>query len=329
VARHGRPTRIRWPLAIVVLIAAGVVAYFLFLRREGQPEGADNHTGRTTAQTNGGEVQPPRPAPPAEQRKAAEAALRQGLALQKEDNLLAARAKLSEAALSGALPPAEARQARQAAAELAERTIFGRELVADDPYCEAYEVQPGDLLGTLVEQKDLQIPWELLVRVNPNVPDEKHVPQRETIKLVRGPCHAIVYKSAFAMDLYLHRQGQPKVFLRRVPVGLGKDGSTPAGTWRVVPGEKLPEPDYEPAHGTTISYGQPGYPYGDLGLWIRIEPVEAAQTIPFGRYGIHSTSDPSSIGTESSGGCIRLRDEDMKLVWDLLAGGVSRVEVRK
>ena len=41
------------------------------------------------------------------------------------------------------------------------------------------------------------------------------------------------------------------------------------------------------------------------------------------------TNDATSIGEERSGGCIRLRDEDMKLVWDLLAGDVSRVEVRE
>ena len=340
MARHGRGNRTTWPVAILLLLAAGVIAYFLFLHN---PEGAsddDEAGGGSAANADGRAAGSAGPSDPGgaepdgdatsapERRAAARAALEQGLDLREAGKLLEARAKLSEVALSDALPEAEARRAREAAAELADKTLFARRLVADDPYAEAYKVQPGDRLGKIVRDKDLRVPWELLVRLNPNVPDEKRLQPWEAIKLLRGPCHAVVHKGAFAMDLYLQRDELPPVFLRRLEVGLGKDGSTPVGMWRVVAGEKLRRPDYEPEYGTTIPYGQPGYAFGTLGLWMRLEPEDTEKTLPFGRYGIHSTNDPSSIGTEASGGCIRLRDEDMRLVSDLLSGGKSRVEVR-
>jgi lipoprotein-anchoring transpeptidase ErfK/SrfK len=45
-------------------------------------------------------------------------------------------------------------------------------------------------------------------------------------------------------------------------------------------------------------------------------------------YGIHGTIDPSSIGKQSSMGCIRLKNEDVEVVYKLLMAGKSTVIVR-
>ena len=44
-------------------------------------------------------------------------------------------------------------------------------------------------------------------------------------------------------------------------------------------------------------------------------------------YGIHGTIDPASIGQKKSMGCIRLLDDDIKLVYDMLVKDKSTVTV--
>ena len=45
-------------------------------------------------------------------------------------------------------------------------------------------------------------------------------------------------------------------------------------------------------------------------------------------YGIHGTIEPDTIGQQASLGCIRMYNEDVELLFDLLYVGQSRVEVR-
>jgi lipoprotein-anchoring transpeptidase ErfK/SrfK len=45
-------------------------------------------------------------------------------------------------------------------------------------------------------------------------------------------------------------------------------------------------------------------------------------------YGIHGTIDPNSIGKAESRGCIRLRNQDVEEVYDMLAVG-SEVTIRR
>jgi lipoprotein-anchoring transpeptidase ErfK/SrfK len=46
-------------------------------------------------------------------------------------------------------------------------------------------------------------------------------------------------------------------------------------------------------------------------------------------YGIHGTIDPTSIGREESMGCIRMRNEDVKIVYELLVEGKSTIVVKE
>ena len=132
------------------------------------------------------------------------------------------------------------------------------------------------------------------------------------------------------MDVYLHRAGLERVFVRRMPVGLGRDDLTPVGRWRV--GAKLVRDVYYPApnspnRGKPIAYGQPGYAFGAKGLWISLEGADentAGQT----GYGIHSTDKPESVGRDESEGCIRLKDDDIELLFSLLYERESTVEIR-
>ncbi len=80
------------------------------------------------------------------------------------------------------------------------------------------------------------------------------------------------------------------------PVAVGAPATpTPAGEWRVIQ--------------KTLNPG------GDFGSrWIRIN-------VPWGGYGIHGTNAPSSIGTAASHGCVRMFNEDVNQLYEIIPLG--------
>ena len=76
----------------------------------------------------------------------------------------------------------------------------------------------------------------------------------------------VVSKSRFTMDIYLGSPGETgSMYVRSFPVGLGKHGSTPTGTWMVAPQSKLKNPKWwgtadEPATRS----GRPAEPPGQV-----------------------------------------------------------------
>jgi lipoprotein-anchoring transpeptidase ErfK/SrfK len=59
--------------------------------------------------------------------------------------------------------------------------------------------------------------------------------------------------------------------------------------------------------------------------WIGLEGVGDAAG--YAGYGLHGTIEPSSIGREMSMGCVRMRDADIELVYELLGEQVSVVRI--
>jgi lipoprotein-anchoring transpeptidase ErfK/SrfK len=62
-------------------------------------------------------------------------------------------------------------------------------------------------------------------------------------------------------------------------------------------------------------------------FWIGLAGTDG-QAIGQTSYGIHGTIDPDSIGKMASMGCIRLRNEDIALVYEMLVEGKSTVIVK-
>ena len=244
-------------------------------------------------------------------------AYEQGLQALQADELLKARRLLSMALLSGQLDADRTEDARTQATDLANRTILSSRVFADDPYKYLYAVQPNDMLIQVERREELKIPTQLIERINRIRADR--IQAGQDLRFIRGPFHAIVSKRTLTMDVYLFRPGLYPVYIRRLPVGLGRDNGTPAGLWRVH--SKDEQPTWYPPPGSSrthpIAYGQPGYPFGVKGLWIRLEGMDESNE-GLTRYGIHSTDDPSSIGRSESLGCIRLGDEDIELIYGTL-----------
>jgi hypothetical protein len=238
---------------------------------------------------------------------------------------LPARGLLNEALRADKLSEADAAAARTLLGSLNQDLIFGRKFFADDPFQASYTVQFGDRLQKVAQTND--ITWEFLCRLN-GIADPKRVRAGQTIKIVKGPFHALVTKSKFTMDLYLGSPGEAgSLYVTTYPVGLGKDDSTPPGTWMVDPQRKLRKPTYYSPRGEgVIPAGDPRNPLGDC--WIGLSGVDG-QAIGKLSYGIHGTIDPDSIGKMESMGCIRMRNDDVALVFELLLEGKSTVIVKE
>ena len=250
-----------------------------------------------------------------------------GLELMSAGALLEARAELSEAFFSGSLDAARSKRALEALTELADKTLFSPLVYENDPYTSAYRVARGDVIQKIVEREKLLVSPAfigLLSGVNPG-----RLQPGQLLKLLRGPVHAVVSKSDFTMDLYLQREGQPRTFVKRLKVGLGKDGSTPAGAWLV--GKKTSRARWTPpasaSQTATVAWGQAGYPLGKEGYWIALQGV-GDDTRGLSGYGLHGTNEPDSIGKAASLGCVRLADEDIELAYRLLAEKASTVTIR-
>ena len=271
-----------------------------------------------------------RPEPAALPARTAGSALADGKAKFDAGDLLAARTILNDALANNRLSAADVAAARQLLSQANQTLIFAPKRLADDPLAVGYAVQNGEVLVRIASK--FAVTPDFLLRIN-NLADARRLRAGQTIKVVRGPFHAVVNKSRFAMDVYLNAPGGPgSVYVTTLPVGLGKDDSTPTGTWQCEPGKKLKNPRYYPsesavARGETIR--DPGDPKNPLGkFWIGLAGIDGNAEGKVG-YGIHGTIEPGSIGKQESLGCIRLGDDDITLVYAMLLDGKSTVVVKE
>lgn len=233
------------------------------------------------------------------------------------NKIIAARDKLNEALRMLLSDDQRAIIKRQLSA-LADKWLFSRNVIESDNLCGTYTVKTGDMLANIA--KAHRVSFEILQHIN-NIRRPEALQAGETIKVIYGPCHAIVRRSSFTMDLYLQN-----TFVRSFPAGLGKqDRETPTGLWRVKRGGKLIKPTWtDPDTGRRYEGYDPDYPLGSR--WIGLEGVEGAAKGRIG-FAIHGTKKPDEIGKNSSRGCIRLHNGDAILVYNLMVPVFSEVRV--
>jgi len=93
--------------------------------------------------------------------------------------------------------------------------------------------------------------------------------------------------------LYLYR-GAHLVHLWGVALGR-PETATPVGLWKVIDKQR-------------------GWGSGFGSRWIGLD-------VPWGTYGIHGTNAPASIGRFASHGCIRMHNEDVEVLYDIVPIG--------
>jgi lipoprotein-anchoring transpeptidase ErfK/SrfK len=117
------------------------------------------------------------------------------------------------------------------------------------------------------------------------------------------------------------------MYVTTFPVGLGKDDSTPTGTFLVEPQKKLKNPTYYSPRGEgVIDADDPKNPLGER--WVGLTGIDG-HAIGKESYGIHGTIDETSIGKMESMGCIRMHNADVEWVFDLMVEGKSLVIVKE
>ncbi|WP_428386847.1 L,D-transpeptidase family protein [Mucisphaera sp.] len=253
-----------------------------------------------------------------------EPAIAQAAELMEANNLLEARRVLSRALYTEEVPAKPiADVLRGQLADINAELVFTDRVTPGDDLAERYRIQPGDFLSRIGPRYD--IPYQLIERINGI--EANRIRAGQYLKVLRGPLHVRVVRSQYVMDVFgRDPQGEP-VHVISFPVGLGENDSTPDGMWLVEPGRKVINPDWRnPRTGEYYSRDDPANPIGNY--WIALEGMDA-QTAGQRGYGIHGTIEPDSIGSQASMGCVRLRDEDIELLYFMLASGDSTVEIRE
>jgi len=244
-----------------------------------------------------------------------------------QNRLVDARRLLSEALLDERTAPGDKSSLRSQISSINERLLFSPTIASDDPLVSRYVIEGGDALSRISRKTGADVDWRFIQRIN-QISDPRRIRVGQTLKIVKGPFHAIVDKSDYRMDVYAEiptSAGGGAVFIRSFPVGLGELDSTPTGEWIVRDDSKLVNPHWiNPRTGERFSADNPDNPIGER--WIGLRGTDPNTTALSG-YGIHGTVDPSSIGQQRSMGCVRLLDEDVNMVYEMLAEGVSRVAI--
>lgn len=241
--------------------------------------------------------------------------------LKERGDIVSARDLINEPFANGTLPESDIDSAKQFLQELNTQIILGRQIFAADKYNKSIKVDVGYAASKFAPRFDITA--ELFGRINGIEPHK--IRAGKTYKLVQGPFHLVVSKSLFTADVYLGAPGGPgSMYVKTFRVGLGSDDSTPVGTW-LVGADKLKNPVYYSPRGEgVIAADDPKNPLGER--WLPLEGIEG-DAVGKQSYGLHGTIEPDSIGKNMSLGCIRMLNEDVELVYDLLVAGKSKVKV--
>lgn len=204
--------------------------------------------------------------------------------------------------------------------------VFSRAVAPGDKVSRSYTIGPGDSLAKIAANEKTDADWRLIAQIN-GISDPRRIRVGQSVKLLQGPFHAVVYKSRFRLDLFASATDSAgnRLFIRSFPVGLGEFGSTPTGSFVVRSQSKLVNPVWtNPRTGEYFGADNPENPIGEH--WIGLDPANEASA-SFTQYGLHGTIDPGSIGEERSMGCVRLAAPDIELLYGLLVEAKSTVEI--
>lgn len=193
--------------------------------------------------------------------------------------------------------------------ELNMRMLFSP-IITEVPASDYYVVKEGDSLDRI--SKTLGTTTELLQESN-GITDPRRLQIGKRIKVVTDKFRVEVSKSKKTLRLMSGER-----VLNEYPVGTGKFGSTPTGTFRI--SDRVKEPPWF-RDGRVIPYGDPQNILGTR--WMALQSTDGQKELT--GYGIHGTDDDSSIGKESSQGCIRLRNRDVEELFKILPVGTEVV----
>lgn len=204
----------------------------------------------------------------------------------------------SSAALVRAEPPSTA--AAMVAPSVESEAFTAMMSPGPDGHSMIYEVQSGDNLTKI--SKRFSVAVGALKRINGLQSDLIQVGMK--LKIPTYKFSVVVDKSQNILIL----KGDETV-LKTYTVSTGTDNSTPAGIFKVT--DKLIDPTWY-KEGAVVP---PGSPENILGTrWIGIDKPS---------YGIHGTTEPEKLGQQSTAGCVRMKNEEVEELYDILVPGTE------
>ncbi len=239
---------------------------------------------------------PPVPVPPTPE--AAAEALAKAKAARDAGDLQAARMSALSALAAAPGDPAT----EQLLNELAMPLLASRHAMPEKVH---YSICSGDYLGKIAAKFNTPV---ALIAVANGIADPTRIRVGQELLLLDGNAHVFALEvSKSRNDLLVTLDG---AFFKRYRVATGVNGKTPTGTFKIV--DKIEHPAWHVPGRTPIPYGDPENQLGTHWLALDVEG-----------YGIHGTWAPESIGSQSSDGCVRLLNDDVKELYTILPKGTA------
>lgn len=165
-----------------------------------------------------------------------------------------------------------------------------------------YEVQKGDTLAKIAKKNNTTI--ELISKTNGITNGVIKIGQR--LKITKLKFSIVVDKSQNILTL----KADDNIF-KTYRVATGLNNCTPVGTFKII--NKLTNPVWYSTKAVVPS----GSPENILGSrWLGISQPG---------YGIHGTTKPESIGSQSTAGCVRMVNSDVEELYSMVPEGTEVV----
>ncbi len=175
------------------------------------------------------------------------------------------------------------------------------------PFTEHHEVKPGEYISTIAKKHNTSV--DSIKRINKLTSDTI----RPGVRLKVDKSRSLVKVDVSDHTLTLCRV-QPGVtnYVKRYSIGTGRDNNTPRGEFKI--NVKQKEPKWYKSGSKPVPYGSKENLLGTR--WMGIDCPG---------FGIHGTWEPETIGKASSAGCIRMLNEDVEEVFDIVPFGTPVV----
>ncbi len=168
-----------------------------------------------------------------------------------------------------------------------------------------YIIQSGDHLSSIARRFGTTLE---LVQVSNEISNPNMIRKGDNLRILNKVEFTIKVRKK-ENDLVLEMNGE---FVKRYSVGTGRYGKTPVGNFTIV--DRIKEPIWWRSDGREIPYGDPENILGTR--WLKLQASEGTSASE--GYGIHGTWDDSTIGRQSSAGCIRMRNIDVEQLYMLV-----------
>lgn len=178
----------------------------------------------------------------------------------------------------------------------------------------SYVIAPGDSLVRIAYRNNTTV--EALQRLNGLKSTSAVIHPGNSLQYISGTWAIKVSKSQFLLSLYLD-----DVLYRIYKISTGRQDRTPVGIFTV--NSKLMNPAWTPP-GQNIPFGDPRNILGTR--WIGLKPTAGTDVNLLG-YGIHGTTEPETIGSAASLGCVRMLNEEVEELYDFIPSSFQKLHI--